>query len=57
MAKEQKILTEVQQNMMEIESILDKPKRVAYIFNDEYLQLCSKLPKVKNRVRFVKLVP
>lgn len=28
-----------------------KKRRVAYVFNEEYLKLCDKLPKVKNRVR------
>ena len=51
MANEQKVLTEITQNVMETEQTVNKKKSVAYIFNDEYLKLCSQLPKVENRVR------
>ena len=51
MANEQKVLTEITQNVMETEQTVNKKKNVAYIFNDEYLKLCSQLPKVENRVR------
>ena len=47
-----KLLTHITgtQNVMETEQKVNKKKSVAYIFNDEYLKLCSQLPKVENRV-------
>ena len=50
MADLQKVLTEITQNVTETEQKVNKKKSVAYVFNDEYLKLCSQLPKVENRV-------